>query len=102
MRALAASIVFCLGLVAQPAVAVTIAPTCPRPAGSRPPPSAQLLAARQVERQACAADMSAFCADVPRGCGRPMQCLRAHAGQLSPACTNAIVQLHATARAQPR
>jgi hypothetical protein len=102
MRALIACVFLCFGVV--PAAAVTIVPACPRSASPAPqrPPSAQLLAARQTERQTCAADMSAFCAGVPPGCGRPMQCLKAHAAQLSPGCTNAIIQLRAAARAEPR
>jgi hypothetical protein len=102
MRALIACVFLCFGAV--PAAAVAIAPACPRPASAvtHRPPSPQLLAARQVERQACAADRAAFCAGVPPGCGRPMQCLRAHAGELSSGCMNAITQLRAAARAEPR
>jgi hypothetical protein len=76
------------------AIAQTTQNNCPHPARSTPP-SAVVLAARQTERQVCAADTAKFCGNVPRGCGRPMQCLRAHQGELSAACVNAIAQLHA-------
>lgn len=68
---------------------------CPRPPANSAPPGAAVLAARQNQRQACAADMTRLCANVPRGCGRPMQCLRAHQAELSNACVNAMAQLHA-------
>jgi hypothetical protein len=57
--------------------------------------SPQFMAAKRAERQACAADVAAFCANVPKGCGRPKQCLKAHAAQLSPACTSAWQNLRA-------
>jgi hypothetical protein len=93
-----AAVLFAITL---PAAAQISEPTCPRPAmtASRPPPDPQLLAARHAERQACAADMARLCGDVAPGCGRPMQCLRAHNAQLSTDCTNALQQLHVTARA---
>jgi hypothetical protein len=68
------------------------------------PPNAAVLAARRNERQACATDMAKFCANVPRGCGRPMQCLRAHAAAVSGACAGAMTALrsaHAQARSNP-
>ena len=36
--------------------------------------------------QACAPDIQAYCADVPRGGGKIVQCLKSHQQQLSPAC----------------
>jgi hypothetical protein len=88
-------------LVTAPAGAVNWMPTCPRPAVTtqRPPPSPQPVAARQAERQACAAEIAQYCGTVPSGCGRPMQCLRTHGAQLSPVCANALSQLRATAHA---
>ena len=83
------------------AVAQTPKSNCPHPSARSTPPSAAVLAARQTERQACSADMTRLCANVPRGCGRPMQCLRAHQAELSAACAGALAQLHA-ARAQSR
>jgi hypothetical protein len=46
--------------------------------------------------QACAADLAKFCANVPRGCGRPMQCLKAHESEVSGQCAQAQQNLHAT------
>ena len=57
--------------------------------------SPQIKAARHAERQACAADMATYCSNVPKGCGRPKQCLKAHAAQLSPDCQNAWQNLRA-------
>jgi hypothetical protein len=90
--------------IALPAMAQVSPASCPRPASTmlRPAPSQQLRAARETERQACAADMAQFCGDVQPGCGRPMRCLGSHAGQLSSGCTNAVQQLRATVRAEPR
>ncbi|HEX9159123.1 MAG TPA: hypothetical protein VF835_02755 [Rhizomicrobium sp.] len=91
---LAAALALC-----APAAAQTPPTGCPhRSVQSAPPPPA-VIAARKAERQACAADMAKFCANVAPGCGRPMQCMRAHASQLSAACTGAQAQLRA-ARAQ--
>lgn len=89
------ALVFVLGLIA-PAAAQTSNTGCPNPSAQMAtPPSAALVAARRAERQACAADMAKFCANVPRGCGRPMQCLRAHATEASGACRSAMAQLRA-------
>jgi hypothetical protein len=77
------------------AIAQTTQSNCPHPTARSTPPSAAVLAARQTERQVCAADMAKFCGNVPRGCGRPMQCLHAHQGELSAACVNAMARLHA-------
>jgi hypothetical protein len=84
-----------------PAIAQTAQNECPHPSARTTPPSAAVLAARQAERQVCAADMGRLCADVPRGCGRPMQCLRSHRAALSSGCANAMAQLQ-SARAQSR
>ena len=51
--------------------------------------SPQLIAAKRAEHQACAADMATYCANVPKGCGRPKQCLKQHASQLSASCRSA-------------
>jgi hypothetical protein len=98
MRVLLASaaILFAINL---PAAAQVSEPVCPRPAmaTSRPPPSPQLVAARQAERQACAADMARLCSAVAPGCGRPMLCLKTHTAELSTDCANTLQQLHAVA-----
>ena len=86
---------------AQPAAGQPAPGNCPHPTAGRAPPSPALIAARRAERQACAADMTRFCANVPRGCGRPKQCLRAHRAELSAPCTNAMAQQRA-ARVQSR
>ena len=36
--------------------------------------------------QACAPDIQTYCANVPRGGGKVVQCLKSHQQQLSPAC----------------
>ncbi|MEI9929460.1 MAG: hypothetical protein WDM89_02540 [Rhizomicrobium sp.] len=59
----------------------------PRMAGQPVPP--QLVAARQAARQACAADMEKYCANVPKSCGAPQRCLNQHAQELSASCTSA-------------
>jgi hypothetical protein len=46
--------------------------------------------------------MAAYCGNVPPGCGQRMQCLRAHSAQLSSACSNAMMTVRATARAEQR
>jgi len=81
--------------VSGPVAAQTSDTGCPQRTAQKAPPSAVLVAARHMERQACAADMTRFCANVPHGCGRPMQCLRSHSTELSSGCTNAMAQLHA-------
>jgi hypothetical protein len=89
-------LLFCLFIV--PAAAQTPPPQCTR-SGASHPPSPQVLAARQQERQACAADMAKFCNDVPPGCGQRMQCLRAHSPQVSSNCSSAMIAVRAAARA---
>src|SRR5438105_124151 len=99
MRTLLADLALLL-VVNGPALAQTPTPmNCPHPSARSTPPNAAVLAARRNERQACATDMAKFCANVPRGCGRPMQCLRAHA--VSGACAGAMAELR-SARAQAR
>jgi len=92
-------------VVNGPVLAQTPAPiNCTHSAVRGAPPSAFVLAARRNERQACATDMARFCANVPRGCGRPMQCLRAHAAAVTGACAGAMAELrsaHVQARTNP-
>lgn len=57
--------------------------------------TAELIAARHAMKQACAADMANYCANVPRGCGAPKKCLKAHASQLSPSCSSAWQNMRA-------
>jgi hypothetical protein len=59
-------------------------------------PSSQMIAARHAMKQACAADMATYCANVPRGCGAPKRCLMSHEAQLSASCKSAQQNLHAT------
>ncbi|HEY5046456.1 MAG TPA: hypothetical protein VII49_00360 [Rhizomicrobium sp.] len=82
---------------AAPAAAQMGSPACNRPAVSRALPTQQVLAARNAVRQACAADSANFCGSVAPGCGRPMQCLRAHGTQLSASCSGALLGLRAAA-----
>jgi hypothetical protein len=94
MRTLCLFAAFVLALAA-PAAAQPTPGNCPHPTTQRVAPSPALMAARQAEHQACATDMMRFCGNVPRGCGRPMQCMRAHAAELSSGCTGALAQLRA-------
>jgi hypothetical protein len=57
--------------------------------GERGEKSPQLIAARHTMKQACAADMTKYCANVPKGCGGPRKCLKAHASELSASCSSA-------------
>jgi hypothetical protein len=93
MRTAHISLVFIL--LAAPAAAQTQSTNCPHPSAQKAALTPAVMAARQAEHQACAADMARFCANVPRGCGRPVQCLREHSGALSQTCTGAMAQLHA-------
>ncbi|HEY1752129.1 MAG TPA: cysteine rich repeat-containing protein [Caulobacteraceae bacterium] len=43
-------------------------------------------------RQACAADLKKYCADVQPGGGRIGECMRAHVASLSGACKSALMQ----------
>lgn len=88
--------------VSPPALAINWMPPCPRPSTSTPHPPAnpELVAARHAERQACAGDLVRFCGTVPAGCGRPMVCLRSHAGELSADCADALAQLRAATHPQ--
>jgi hypothetical protein len=95
MRLKTISLLFALTL-AGPALAQPMpAATCERhhEGGMASP---QHVAARQAMHQACAADLEKYCANVPRGCGRPMQCLKAHASEVSSQCSQAWQTLHAT------
>lgn len=41
--------------------------------------------------QACAPEIQTYCANVPRGGGKVVQCLKSHQQQLSPACQQGMV-----------
>jgi hypothetical protein len=71
---------------AQPPTPTTCTKT---PHAGKQPVTAQFIAARHAMKQACAADMANYCADVPRGCGAPRKCLKAHVSQLSASCSSA-------------
>jgi len=91
-------LLFCV--FASPVAAQTPSEQCPR-AASHAPPNPQAAAARMAQRQACAADMATYCSDIAPGCGRPMQCLRAHSAQLSAGCSNAMKALYNAIHAAP-
>jgi len=57
--------------------------------------TAQMIAAHHAMKQACAADMATYCANVPKGCGAEKQCMMAHQTQLSAACTGAWQNMRA-------
>jgi hypothetical protein len=48
---------------------------------------------RGAMRQACAGDFRTFCADVQRGGGRIVQCLKANEAKLSAGCRSAMQQV---------
>ena len=50
---------------------------------------------RHAAMQACKADRQTYCADVEKGGGRVMACMREHADKLSPGCKDALVALRA-------
>jgi hypothetical protein len=98
-----AAIFAALLLVVLPASAQPPAPAPAQATCNRAPhqpgtaaPSPQLVAARHAMHKACAADLAAYCSNVPRGCGAPRRCLMAHKSQLSQSCTSAWQNLHAT------
>jgi hypothetical protein len=82
-------------VLAGPALAQPMPQTCQRQGHERTA-SPQHAAARQAMHQACAADVAKYCANVPKGCGRPMQCLKAHESEVSSQCAQAWQTLHAT------
>src|SRR5215472_4411699 len=51
----------------------------------------------QLAGQPCRQDYRLYCADVPQGGGRAIQCLKDHAMQLSPACREALIAARAPA-----
>jgi hypothetical protein len=50
-------------------------------------------------RQACAADLKTYCADVQPGQGRITQCMKSHADQLSAGCKSAVAEARAAHKA---
>jgi Cysteine rich repeat len=83
-------------LAAGPALAQPTPSTCQRQGHERTTASPQHAAARQAMHQACAADLAKYCANVAPGCGRPMQCLKAHQSEVSSQCAQARQNLRAT------
>ena len=59
-----------------------------------PPPHAAAMAA-------CKQDVQALCADVQRGGGRIMECLKSHADKVSPGCKAAVQAAHDRRAQQP-
>jgi hypothetical protein len=59
-------------------------------------PSPALKQARAKMRTACATDVQKLCANVERGKGAVVGCLRTHGSELSPECTSARAELKAT------
>jgi hypothetical protein len=85
---------------APPAPPPPGAPGAPQAPDGRPAPSPELRAARRAAREACLPDVQKLCASVPAGRGGAIQCLRAHASDLSEGCLSALKALRA-ARAEP-
>jgi hypothetical protein len=50
---------------------------------------------RKAAREACAADARKLCADVQRGGGRIIACLRQHDAELAPGCRDALAAIKA-------
>ena len=50
---------------------------------------------RHGAMKACAADRQTYCADVERGGGRVMKCMKEHADKLAPACKEALATMRA-------
>jgi hypothetical protein len=89
----------CIGILlilAGPALAQPLPATCQRQGHERAAASPQRAAAREAMHQSCAADFAKYCANVPDGCGRRMQCLKAHESEVSSQCAQAWQNLHAT------
>lgn len=57
--------------------------------------------AAEAARDACKADFARFCTGVRPGGGRILQCLDAHAGELSPLCRAALPQARQLRAAVP-
>jgi len=75
---------------ARTAVTVPVAPPASQPTALGPipplPPRARLMILR-----ACGAEQQAYCANVPAGGGRIVDCLAANGASLSPSCRQAIL-----------
>jgi hypothetical protein len=50
---------------------------------------------RKAVREACMGDAKKFCADVQRGGGRIVKCLRDHSADLAPGCRDGLASLKA-------
>jgi len=50
---------------------------------------------RRGAMKACAADRQTYCADVEKGGGRIMKCMKEHADKLAPACKEALASMRA-------
>jgi hypothetical protein len=73
------------------------APAASNPTPSSPPPGGQKMEKMQHMRQACAADVKKFCAQVKPGGGRIVECLDEHSKDVSDECYDLLEK-----RAQPR
>jgi hypothetical protein len=63
-------------------------------ADDAPPPHGAAMAA-------CKQDVQTLCADVQRGGGRIMECLKSHADKVSPGCKAAVQAAHDRRAQQP-
>jgi hypothetical protein len=45
--------------------------------------------------KACKADRQTYCADIEKGGGRVMKCMKEHADKLSPSCKDALAAIKA-------
>ncbi len=85
-------------LLASAVPALAQPPASPQngaPSAMHPLATPDVKAARRAMRQACTADVKALCSDVVTGGGKVMQCLKAHAPQLSDGCKSAAQSLRA-------
>ena len=56
---------------------------------------------RRAAAEACRADAERLCANVEKGGGRRMMCLREHESQLSPACKTGLAEMAANRKDAP-
>lgn len=70
-------------------------------AQAQPVPTSAQRAAAGAVRDACSADYGRVCSGVRPGGGRILQCMEAHAAELSPACRAALAQARQSRGAVP-
>jgi hypothetical protein len=69
------------------AATVTAPATAPAPGATKPEDGE-----RQKYRQACAAEIVRFCADIEKGKGKKRACLESHASEIGAPCKDALAE----------